>query len=124
VTATKSTFLCRRPIVSKQKAKGTAAETAVVNYTRANGPWLVERRATTGAHDKGDLAGLPCAVEVKNCARMELAKWLEEATVEATNAQAEFGVVVHKRRGKGSPGDWYCTLSYADFLYVLRRAYP
>lgn len=109
--------------MSKSKAKGTAAETAVVKFTKDNGPWPVERRAQTGAHDCGDLSALPCVVEVKNCSRMELAKWVDEAGEEAVNAESEFGVVVHKRRGKAYPGDWYCTLEYGDFLYLLRRAY-
>ncbi len=52
---------------------------------------------------------LPVVVECKNCAQMELPKWLKEAEVERGNADAEFGVVVHKHKGVGekSFGDTY-----------------
>lgn len=108
--------------MSKSKAKGTAAETAVVNYLREQGFEQAERRALNGVADRGDIAGVVgTVIEVKNCARMELAGWLAEAAAEADNDGARLGVVWHKRRGKGSPGDWFVTMDGATFTKMLRE---
>ena len=108
--------------MSKSKAKGTAAETAVVRYLREQGFEQAERRALHGTADRGDIAGVVgTVIEVKNCARMELAGWLAEAAAEADNDGARLGVVWHKRRGKGSPGDWFVTMDGATFVRMLRE---
>lgn len=105
--------------MSKQKQKGTAFERQVAEYLAARLGAGIERRTTAGIHDRGDIAGVyfrgrPVVVECKNCTRMELPKWLQEAETERCNADAEFGVVVHKRKGTGekSFGETYvtCTL--------------
>ena len=55
--------------MSASKAKGTAAETAVLRYVRDNGfPWA-HRLALTGNADQGDISLLPgnlVIVEVKS----------------------------------------------------------
>ena len=107
--------------MSKQKQKGTAAETAVVRYMKQFG-WNVERRALTGSADMGDITGTPVVIEVKNHKIMNLAEWVDEAIVEAKNAMVAVGVVWHKRRGKGSPGDWYVTMTGHAFLTLLDAA--
>jgi hypothetical protein len=109
--------------MSASRAKGTGAETAVVNYLRDNGWPHAERRALGGAKDRGDIAGVVSTViEVKNCARMELAQWVDEAEVEAGNDDAMYGVVWHKRRGRGSPSGWFVTMSGATFTALLADA--
>lgn len=45
-------------MTNPSKARGTAAETAVVRYLRRWWP-NVERRALAGNADKGDLTGIP-----------------------------------------------------------------
>lgn len=98
------------------KQKGTAAETAVVEYLRSQGFSTVERRALSGNLDKGDIAGVPYfAIEVKNCKTTTLAAWVAEANVEAFNAAEPYGVVWHKRSGRSSPGDWYVTMDGKTF---------
>jgi hypothetical protein len=44
--------------MSKAKAKGTSAETAVVKFLIDNGFPYAERRALNGALDLGDITGL------------------------------------------------------------------
>jgi hypothetical protein len=106
--------------VSAARAKGTAAETAVVRFLQANGYPNAERRALAGSQDRGDIAGIPgVVIEVKAAARLELAAWVDEALTEAINAGASMAVVWHKRRGKGSPGDWYVTMDGLDFVNLL-----
>ncbi|MFF3324921.1 hypothetical protein [Streptomyces sp. NPDC002889] len=108
--------------MSASKRKGTAAETAIVNYLRTMGFVHAERRALNGTQDRGDIAGIPAVViEAKNCARQELAAWVTEAEVERDNDRASLGVVWHKRRGKGHPGDWFVTMSGQQFAYLLRE---
>jgi hypothetical protein len=108
--------------VSASKKKGTSAETAVVNFLRDSGFTQAERRTLNGAKDRGDIAGLPgTVIEVKNCARQELASWVAEAEIERDNDHADLGVVWHKRRGKGHPADWFVTMSGAQFANLLRE---
>ena len=109
--------------MSKSKQKGTAAETAVVKYLKANGFPKAERRALQGSLDKGDISGIPgVTIEIKNHAKMDLAGWTEELIVEMANDKAWTGVVWHKRKGRGSPGDWYCTMPAHVWVDLLRRA--
>jgi hypothetical protein len=107
--------------VNRSKAKGTAAETAVVNYLGDHGI-ACERRALNGTQDRGDVAGISGVVlEVKNCAKTELAGWVDELRVEMRNDGAHVGAVVHKRRGKSSPGEWFCTMPFDVFVRLLNE---
>lgn len=108
--------------MSASKQKGTAAETAIVNFLRTSGFLQAERRTLNGAHDRGDIAGIPgVVIEAKNCARQELAAWVREAELERDNDHASLGVVWHKRRGKGHPADWFVTMSGLQFTALLRE---
>lgn len=109
--------------MSRQRAKGTAAETAVVNYLRGQGFPHAERRALAGSADRGDVAGLiGTVIEVKDCARVELSAWVDEANREADNDHAQIGVVWHKRRRKSSPARWFVTTDGETFAFLLREA--
>ncbi len=103
--------------MNKAKAKGTAAETAVVRFMQANGFPLAERRTLAGANDRGDIGGIPGRVfEVKNVRRDSLPGWVDEALVEAGNVSpTTVGMVVHKRIGTTDPGRWFVTLTLADY---------
>jgi hypothetical protein len=114
--------------MSKSKAKGTAAETAVVEYLKEWFP-RCERRTTSGSNDRGDINLGPSylrnqvdvVIEVKNHRVMALPEWIKEANVEAFNANVDIGVVWHKRVGKGSPADWYVTMDGATFTDILLK---
>jgi hypothetical protein len=108
--------------MSKSKQKGTAAETAVVKYLKANGFPKAERRALQGSLDKGDISGIDDVVfEVKDHKTMTLGQWMEELKVEIENDNAETGVVIHKRRGKGDVGEWYASMPVYIYLDLLRN---
>jgi hypothetical protein len=108
--------------VSRSKAKGTAAETAVVRFLQAAGFAQAERRTLGGTQDRGDIAGIPgVVIEVKNCARQELPAWVAEAELERDNDRASLGVVWHKRRGTTDPGRWFVTMSGDQFAALLRE---
>lgn len=108
--------------MSASKRKGTKAESDVVAFLHAEGFTQVERRASSGAKDRGDIAGIPgVVIEVKNTQRVELAAHLDEAKTERDNDGAEIAALWHKRRGKGSPADWFVTVDGATFALLLRH---
>lgn len=109
--------------VSRGKAKGTAWESLVVGYLVSLGWVHAERRALHGTLDRGDVAGLPgVVIECKNEKALSLAGWVDEAEVERANDGAEYGVVWHHRRGKGSPAQGYVTMSGDTFVRLLSAA--
>lgn len=109
--------------MSKAKQKGTAAETAVVNWLKSKGRKHVERRSLNGSSDRGDIAGLPgVVIEVKNHARMELSQWLSELEVEMHNDKADTGIVIHKKKGTTNVGEWYATMPVAVWYSLLEEA--
>lgn len=113
--------------MNRPKQIGTRAETAVVRYLRKNGWPAAERRALTGAHDRGDITGCPGLVfEVKGgeAARKATDRlvhgWLAETDNERRNSGADFGVLVLQRRGIGPDraGRWWAVIPVADFAVL------
>lgn len=109
--------------MSASKRKGTAWESAIVRYLIERGRPAVERRALSGTADRGDIAGIVgVVIEAKSCKAMQLAAWLDEALVEQANDGADYAAVWHHRRGKGSPGDGYVTMTGEQWLRLLTAA--
>ena len=109
------------------KAAGSRFEREVADYLAAFVDDRIDRRVKTGAADKGDIGGVRfhghrIALEVKNCARVDLAGWYAEASAEAFNDGALIGAVVHKRKGVGDPGQSWVTMTLADLAALLRAA--
>lgn len=105
--------------MNRSKARGTAWESAIVKYLRAHGHPFAERRALAGNQDKGDIALPGIVIEAKNCAKFDLAGWLDEATLEAANAGVPVGVVWFKKRGSTNPGDAYVLMDGATFTRLI-----
>ena len=111
--------------MSTARRKGTAAETAVVDYLRDNGVPHAERRALNGANDRGDIAGIAGVVlEVKSGARLELPAWMREAEVERMNDNAAYGLLIIKPKGVGTTriGEWPVVMPLSRALRLLREA--
>lgn len=107
--------------MSVQRAKGTAWESAIIDYLNKSG-FDTERRALHGVNDCGDISGLRgVVVEAKNCKTMTLSTWIDEAEVERLNDDARFGVVWHHRRGVSSPAGGYVTMTGSTFVELLRE---
>lgn len=105
------------------KQKGTAGETAIVDYLRGQGFNACERRALSGNTDKGDIAGIhDTVIEAKKANKIELSAWLGELAVEMRNANARFGAVWAWRRGKSNPADWYVVMPGHVFADLLKEA--
>jgi hypothetical protein len=111
--------------VTRSKQRGTKAETDVRNYLRLRG-WPFARRLTLGgSKDPGDITlgdGIPVTIEVKDCAEYRLSQWLTEAHTERDNNGHHIGFVWFKRRGKGSPADWYVLMDGATVTKLLIEA--
>jgi hypothetical protein len=99
-----------------------------VNYLRTQlGDDRIERRARTGAKDRGDIAGVRTAlgervvIECKDVARLDLAGWVTEADIERGNDDAAVGLVAHKRRGYGPAqmGGTYVTTTLENLVALL-----
>lgn len=109
--------------MSAARSKGTRWETAIVDYLRSHGAPHAERRAPSGAKDRGDVAGIPgVVIEAKSHTGLNLAGWIDEAEVERANDGAALAVVWHKRRGKTSAGDGYVTMTGSTFVRLLIEA--
>lgn len=120
-------------MTNPSKAKGTAAETAVVNYARTHGFSQAQRLTLTGNQDRGDIIlcpGLICEVKAhKTWTDLDIDQWLDETEQEVHNMWAWWnrdvdklsgrplafrGFLVIKRPGKTDPGKWW----------VIERADP
>jgi len=112
--------------MSAATRKGHAFERQVANYLRVRlDDTRIDIRPKNGVNDRGDIGGVrtirgaDLVLECKNRNRLELAAWLTEAEVEAGNADAPAGVVVHKRRGVGAPGGQYVTMTLDTLIWLL-----
>lgn len=120
-------------MANPSKAKGTAAETALVNYARAHGFAQAQRLTLTGNQDRGDVIlcpGLICEVKAhKTWSDLDIDQWLTETETEAQNMtewwnmsrlttigswQDFRGFLVIRRPGKTDPAKWW----------VIERADP
>jgi len=115
--------------LSKSKAIGTRAETALRNYLLSAGYSELEahRNVLTGQDDEGDVwlrdprRGL-IVFEVKGgkaakeASHEQMKKWYQEAEKERRNAGANYGFLVTQRAGVGYPraGDWWAYSTFGD----------
>lgn len=108
------------------KAAGTRFETAVARHLAAHYDDRIERRARSGALDRGDIAnvrtrdGRRVVLECKDTSKIDLAGWMRELEAEIENDEALTGAVVHKRHGVGDPGSQWVTLNLDQFIWLLK----
>lgn len=89
----------------------------------------IDRRVKRGNKDRGDIGGVRVhgqrlVIEVKDEVTLKLSGWVNEAHIEAGNDDALAGVVLHKRRGKANPADWYVTCTGADLIALITGQRP
>lgn len=112
--------------MSAASSKGQKFERLMANWFRDrldnDG---IDIRPKNGRNDRGDLGGIKTALganvvlELKSHNRFELAVWLEEATVEAANADAPYAAVVFKRPRTTKPEDMYVLMDAETFARLL-----
>ena len=119
--------MTRRP-----KDVGTDTERAVARYLAAHGWPSAEIRRTHGSLDLGDITGTPGLIwEVKgghqaeDASDKDITEWLEETEQERANAHADIGILIWKRKGKGSAsvGAWWAALPGWGYVYLARSTY-
>lgn len=111
------------------KQAGTRFETTVAAYLNTHVDDRIERRRLSGARDRGDLtgwryAGQRICAELKDCARTSLGPWVNEVEVERGNDDAGVGLVIHKRHGRGDPGDQFVTMTLRDLVALTTGNRP
>jgi hypothetical protein len=112
---------------SRRSAKtlGTRFERDIADYLAAAlEDDRIDRRAKTGAKDRGDISGLRIhnqrlVAEIKNTTRICLSEWVKEAHTEAGNDDALAGIVIHKRHGVGELGRQYVTMTVDDLCSLI-----
>lgn len=117
---------------NRQSAKkaGTAFESLIATALRvALGDNRIQRAPRWGSVDKGDIVnvtinGKPLVIETKDVATQSLPKWTREAKVEAVNANALAGLVVHKRRGTTDPMRQWVTCTVAELVALITGEHP
>lgn len=122
-------------MTNRNGAKGSSFERLIADYLQIEVSEFIDRRVKTGAKDKGDIANFRVGkhrlvVECKTIKKQNpneqrppgLNSWVLEAQEEAENDDAVAGIVVHKRTGKGQPGDQYVTMTLDDFLTIIAAA--
>lgn len=106
--------------MSEARRKGTAFETAVVQYLQAHGFPYAERRALHGANDRGDITGIPGVVlELKATRRIDVGEAVTETERERQNANAQYGITIIKRRNHPIAGA-YAILPLEQLTDLLR----
>lgn len=110
-------------MVNRSKRKGTDFESKCVDVLKVNGaPWA-ERRTLGGAHDRGDIAGVPGVVfECKAEAKLDLPGYLREAEAERLHDKADLAVVWIKARGKSGAEHGYIVMAPPALMKLLRAA--
>jgi hypothetical protein len=108
------------------KARGTAAESAIVKLAQSFG-LAAERRALAGANDQGDvwIDGGALVIEVKSRRKWwtwsEIDKWFAEAEKEAEQShRCDAAILVVKRPGYGPAraGDWFAWIRVGDLVFI------
>lgn len=112
------------------KAAGAWLERSLADHLAKHVDDRIDRRVKTGAKDRGDLASVRTShggrvvVEVKNCIKINLGTWANEAEIERRNDDAIAGVVAHKRHGKAKPGEQWVTMTVDDLIAILTGTRP
>ncbi len=106
------------------KAAGSKFERDIADHLADRVDDRIDRRPKMGAKDRGDIGGVRVhgqriVLECKNTTRINLGTWITEAHVEAGNDDALAGVIVHKRHGKGKPGDQWVTMTVNDLIALI-----
>lgn len=119
--------------MSKAKAIGTRAETAVRNYLLSIGYTELQahRNVLKGSDDEGDVwlrdetyglivFEIKGGKAAKEASYQQIQKWYEEAKTECQNANANFGFLVTQRAGVGYPraGEWWAYATIGDLASI------
>ena len=106
---------------ASSRRKGNRAEVDVANWLTDQGyEAITSRNGRAGSQGGADIIcpDIPVSVEVKDVSRDALPAWLDQARAQGDETAP--GAVVHKRRGKSSPGEWFVTMQLDEFVALVR----
>lgn len=112
------------------KKAGSAFERAIADWLAAHVDDRIDRRAKTGAKDKGDIggwrfAGRRIVAELKDYGgQIKAGSWVGEAETERGNDDALVGLVICKRKGTTDPGDQYVLMTLRDLVALTTGERP
>lgn len=112
---------------SSAKKAGTAFESLIRDgLQNALGDPNIQRAPRWGAKDKGDISnvridGHQVVIQTKDVGVLSLPSWTRDAKVQAVNAGAIAGVVVHKRRGTTDPMAQWVTMTVAELVALINK---
>jgi len=110
-------------VTAMSRRKGAGHERNLVTWLRTRGRPHIERRLAGGPGDRGDVTGWPgVVVEAKNCARLELAVWVDQLEDEIDAASADTGAVIVKRRGTTDVGQHYAVMTVDRWERLMTEA--
>lgn len=115
--------------MSRSKQKGTKFESLIVAALQEHlGPEIC-RRTTNGHRDRGDvhglyIRGLRTVAELKNTKAAQLGSHWNEVEVERGHDDADVGLLIHKRHGKGQALDQWVTLTVRELLTIITGTRP
>ncbi|GAB3467214.1 hypothetical protein GCM10027436_81920 [Actinophytocola sediminis] len=120
----------RSEIGRANRARGIATERDLARYLRFTGWPAAERKPDPGwstvdrsSPDTGDIRNTPgLCWQVKSTPELtgeKLATAMRQAADQAVAGAADYGIVVHRRAGKASPGLWWAYLSLGDLAALL-----
>ena len=107
------------------KKAGSSFERLVADYLRDVVDDRIDRRAKTGAKDRGDIGGLRhmtqrVVIEAKDYGgQIKASEWVREAEVERGNDDAGVGIVVAKRRGTSNPADQFVLMTLGELVSLV-----
>lgn len=120
----------RSEIGRANRARGIATERDLARYLRVTGWPDAERKPDTGwstrdrtSPDAGDIRNTPgLCWQVKSTPELtgeRLSTAMRQAADQAVVAGADYGIVVHRRTGKSSPGLWWAYLPLGDLAALV-----
>lgn len=114
---------------NRQSAKkaGTDFENLIADgLAEALGDRNIRRAPRWGSKDKGDIVnvridGHDLVIQTKCVARMSLPSAVAQAKVQAQNANALCGLVIHKRVGTRNPMDQWVSCTVGDLVALISK---
>ncbi len=113
-------------MTNRSGQKGTAGESARVNYLKARGWKYATRIPKKGSKDCGDLIldqAVPVMIESKETKAFAPASFIAEMEAQIVNAGAEFGFCIVKKRGTTNVGAYYALTSVEHMISLIERVY-
>lgn len=86
----------------------------------------IHRAPRWGSIDQGDIInlkidGYPIVIQAKDVARLALPSWTQQAKVQAANAGAIAGLVVHKRVGTTDPMKQWVSCTLEELVALITK---